>query len=466
MKKAFVIQAVGESKSATRDRADRVLEHIIEPACTKASYRAERADEMVTRTIVEPIISALNTYPLVVADLGAPPWNPNVLMEVGFRLATGRPIVFVADVDPKPDLLPLHLRNVRIHVINSEAPSADNVEDLKNSIRQYGPDVKYWASDYPTIEFSISRSSAEGGRFIFANDEAARLYGLNCAEDIIGKPLIEIEPQLQKFIPAVHYKEYEKDQNNILAKVWKKEVGPKTAEIPLWFRDHDCPTEKDQIYWPLLVQYRYYSPEDPDTDAVMRVIFVNVKEWDQIHPDNRTPPQVLKVPDLFRVDPRPVKQTYDIFLSYNSKDNAYAKEIFDLLEGFGLKVWYDKKSLVGQKPLSVELLEAVANSRAVFVVIGRNRLGSWQGPIEVDSQLLTSLRGKKPMLTLLLPDIDNPADWTQSLPLHLQSVFAGNFYYSLPSLDEFRQWANSDLSANVVGRLIRFIVDLIRCGRM
>src|SRR5262249_4316082 len=141
LKKAFIIQAVGSAGSAVRGRADRGLQLIIDPACQETGYEAVRASDLHTKTIAEPIISALNTHPLVIADLAAPPWNSNVLMEVGFRLATGRPIVFLADTDPKPELLPLHLRNVRIHTIDPSGQRKDDVQNLIQSIKQYGPDV-------------------------------------------------------------------------------------------------------------------------------------------------------------------------------------------------------------------------------------------------------------------------------------------------------------------------------------
>jgi hypothetical protein len=52
----------------------------------------------IKSTLTEPIISTLFGYPLVVADLGnLSSVSPNVMIEVGFRLSTGRPILFLAD---------------------------------------------------------------------------------------------------------------------------------------------------------------------------------------------------------------------------------------------------------------------------------------------------------------------------------------------------------------------------------
>ena len=263
-KHAFIIQAV-DSEGA-RQRADRVLTSIIDPACQATGYEAVRANDLQAKTIVEPIISVLNTHPLVIADLAAPPWNPNVLMEVGFRLATGGPIVLLADADPKQEILPLQLRNVRIHIINSATPGRAEVDSLIESIKKYGSEVNYLESDYPTIEFSISWRSPDGGRFIFANDKAARLYGLGHPEELIGRPVNEVDPRLKNFVPdEEYYNKYQDDQAAILGKIMTRDPAPKTASIPLWFTKHDVETEIDNIYWPVLVQYRHVSDEEART---------------------------------------------------------------------------------------------------------------------------------------------------------------------------------------------------------
>ena len=210
-----------------------MLQLIIEPACGATGYEAVRANDLDTKTIAEPIISALNTHPLAIADLAAPPWDPIVLMNVGFRLATGRPIVFLADTDPKPGLLPLQLRNVRIHTIDPVNPREADVESLIKSIQRYGPDVNYWESDYPTIEFSISFRSPDDSRFIFANDKAAQLYGLQHPEELIGGPVNEVDPRLKDFVPdEEYYKEYQKDQDAILGKISGPGSGPEDGEHP------------------------------------------------------------------------------------------------------------------------------------------------------------------------------------------------------------------------------------------
>ena len=99
-KNLFVISPVGDPDSDIRQQADLILEDYIRPAAEKAAenYSVYRDDGQHEPRIMEVIIRALERDPMVIAYLGYPPWNPNVMWEVGFRLATYRPIVLLTHV--------------------------------------------------------------------------------------------------------------------------------------------------------------------------------------------------------------------------------------------------------------------------------------------------------------------------------------------------------------------------------
>jgi len=461
-KHAFIIQAVDSEGS--RQRADRVLKSIIDPACEATGYEAVRANDLQAKTIVEPVISALNTHPLVIADLAVPPWNPNVLMEVGFRLATGRPIVFLADADPKQEILPLQLRNVRIQIINSATPGRADVDSLIESIKKYGPEVNYWESDYPTIEFSISWRSPDGGRFIFANDKAARLYGLGHPEELIGRPVNEVDPRLKNFVPdEEYYNKYQNDQAAILGKIVSRDPAPKTASIPLWFTKHDVETEIDNIYWPVLVEYRHVSDEER-ADIVMKVIFINVREWDAMKPRPRTPPQVLHVPNLFQEVRQPIPPQHDVFLSYNSKDVRYVSKLYQMLDRCGLKVWFDKKEFSGATGLTEELIRASNLSRIFTLVLGKNGLGPWQKVEVLKMQLLKILRGEKPFVLFRLPEVEpGDAAWrTYLADPELETLIENRLWFALPAAQELDNIMSMDRTLTPAEKVYMLIMQLLR----
>jgi hypothetical protein len=239
----------------------------------------------------------------------------------------------------------------------------------------------------------------------------------------------------------------------------KRVPGPKTAKVPLWFTQHKYADEIDQIYWPVLVQYRYVSPEQ-EADIVMRVIFINVKEWDRIYPDPRRPPEVLRVPKLFSHDPR--LPLYDVFLSYNSKDSEYVKELWEVLKRFGLKVWFDENDLMGQEGFSRELIGAASKSRIILAVLGKNKLGAWQESVELQVHLLDHCKGNKPFVLLLLPDFEGKDTWTGYLPAEMQPIFRNSLYLHLPTLPQLRKIGDPSQRPKFVERLIAFIVKTMR----
>jgi hypothetical protein len=467
LKKAFVIQAIGSDGSATRARADRVLDQIIRPACRLDGYEAVRADELMAKTIAEPIISALNTHPLVVADLAAPPWNANVLTEVGFRLATGRPIVFLADGNPSVDIIPLHLRNVRIHQIDPSAPTTEDVDTLAGLIREHGKGEKVnsWESHYPIIEFSLPLTPTGVGRFIYANPQAAGIYGKKSPDDLIGHPVDEIDRDLHKFIPDFHRQPYDDDQAALVGKLIQRAPGPLTAKVPLWFTNHTITTLNNKVYWPVLVQHRYAS--DLDLGIVLRVLFADVTEWArhrELGP--RAAAEALFIPELFR-DPDPPR--YDAFLSYNSADGEYVAVLHQFLTRFGLSVWYDEQDIRGDGSLAKELIHHVNQARIFLLVVGPNGLGRWQGEVELASLLRTLVRGRKPFITLVLPDGETGDAWTKYVDDDLAGILGDKLYYRLPDLDGLkdagRVTPGKVSTFTLAERLIKFFVQTFRARR-
>ncbi|MEQ1831125.1 MAG: hypothetical protein ABL921_34585 [Pirellula sp.] len=91
-KSCFFVSPIGGRGTDVRGRADRVLRHIVRPACEACGYIVIRADEldepgMITRRVIKQLLDAA----IVIADLSGN--NPNVFYELGIRHATGRPVI-------------------------------------------------------------------------------------------------------------------------------------------------------------------------------------------------------------------------------------------------------------------------------------------------------------------------------------------------------------------------------------
>ena len=88
----FIVTAIGESGTETRDRADEVFSYLIAPVCVELGYKPVRVDQVdAVDNINETIINYLKTAPMVVADMTG--HNPNAFYELGFRQALELPLV-------------------------------------------------------------------------------------------------------------------------------------------------------------------------------------------------------------------------------------------------------------------------------------------------------------------------------------------------------------------------------------
>ena len=306
--------------------------------------------------------------------------------------------------------------------------------------------------------------SPNDSRFIFANEKAARLYGLTHPDEMIGRPVSEVDPRLKDFIPNdEYYEEYQRDQDAILGKIMRRNPDPKSASIPLWFTNHTLIDENDKIYWPVLAQYRYTS-RDENADIVMRVMFINVSEWDAMKPRPRKPPQVLRLPKLFQEVRQPIAPQYDVFLSYNSQDIKYVVELYQMLVRCSLRVWFDQNEFGGGTGLAFELIKAANLSRIFVLVLGKNGLGPWQRQGEARVQLLKFIRGQKPFVLLLLPDVE-PGDsaWKTYLnDQELETVLEDRLRLALPPPQDLGNVMTAARTPTLAERLLRLVFQLLR----
>lgn len=96
----FIVTAIGESGTDTRDRADEVFSYLIGPVCEELGYKPVRVDQVdAVDNINETIINYLKTAPMVVADMTG--HNPNAFYELGFRQALELPLVPIIQIGNK-----------------------------------------------------------------------------------------------------------------------------------------------------------------------------------------------------------------------------------------------------------------------------------------------------------------------------------------------------------------------------
>jgi hypothetical protein len=131
----FVVQPIG-------NRSDNVVDFYFWPALSD-KYTVVQPGVERSSSITTDIFKHLKDDFLVLAFLGSPYriptignnwlWNPNVMLEAGYRLGLGLPILFLREkrtVEDEP-LLPFDLFNITV----IELPSADDEKERANRDR-------------------------------------------------------------------------------------------------------------------------------------------------------------------------------------------------------------------------------------------------------------------------------------------------------------------------------------------
>ena len=128
----FVISPIGGEGTETRDRADQVMRHVIEPAARFFNYKVIRADAistpgMITHQVLEHVLESQ----LVIADLTDS--NPNVFYELAVRHFVHKPYIQLID---RTQSLPFDVAGYRtvFFDLSSLDSAADAVEQVKGQI--------------------------------------------------------------------------------------------------------------------------------------------------------------------------------------------------------------------------------------------------------------------------------------------------------------------------------------------
>lgn len=130
----FIVTAIGESGTETRDRADEVLSYLIAPVCEELGYKPVRVDQVdAVDNINETIINHLKTAPMVIADMTG--HNPNAFYELGFRQALELPLVPIIQVGNR---LPFDVISQRTVFYNlSVGKIEQSKRDLKAKMKSF-----------------------------------------------------------------------------------------------------------------------------------------------------------------------------------------------------------------------------------------------------------------------------------------------------------------------------------------
>lgn len=133
-KNCFIVTAIGESGTPTRERADNVYKYLIAPVCEELGYKPVRVDHVnAVDNINATIINYLKTAPMVIADMTD--HNPNAFYELGFRQALELPLVPIIRVGER---LPFDVMTTRTVFYDTDVSKIEeSKENLKSKIQSF-----------------------------------------------------------------------------------------------------------------------------------------------------------------------------------------------------------------------------------------------------------------------------------------------------------------------------------------
>lgn len=139
-KECFIICPIGSEGSDVRERADKLLEHIIEEVVSEFGYSTNRSDEMsepgsITMQIIQKVVES----DLVIADLTG--HNPNVFYELALRHSTAKPYIQLID---SSESIPFDISDLRtIHYdfdVSSASQAREKIRQQLETIEESDPD--------------------------------------------------------------------------------------------------------------------------------------------------------------------------------------------------------------------------------------------------------------------------------------------------------------------------------------
>ncbi len=278
--KCFVIRPL-------HTRSDRVVRLYISDACKDLVEVIPAGQEIGNATITDHIFQHLRDDAIVIAYLDRPSrvegdgnswlWNANVMLETGFRMALGpdKPIVFLRErqLEGEP-LLPfdIHAKYViqlptmqeenggEAHLDSTVAKirrfvkagldEIDRIEQQKRAAEQAAEQENQCVYPCPSITIECEPGA---GVVREASCDAARFFGINGNQSLVGMPLQTLVDKILRRLPPPQRTAFGQEQNALIGQIYNGQIP--TATVCLVFRKPDPRGgEKCYAYLPLVAR--------------------------------------------------------------------------------------------------------------------------------------------------------------------------------------------------------------------
>lgn len=384
------------------------IEVIARLACVSAGYRPEFADDQLSDNIREGIVTSLAVAPMVIAYLGRPnpEWNSNVILELGYRMATRKPLVIVCD-DVEDLNLPFHIRTDRvIRLPLDDASDADAVEAIAARMKEADKIRRDLLSNQAVALLHAPRDGVTGSdtHYVAASKRASELFGVN--GKLVGMTLEQFIEARRADMPDFQFNAFI-DEQATLATTVAPGAPVVVARVPMVFRSGP---QAGRAFLPIIVNYQQVGEIQE-----FRVLYLDVTDncqyvYDSLNDRScfvaRMNPRCrpLKLPELPVDGPR----TDRVFLAYNSQDRLCVKAAYDRFCSHKIEPWYDEAELVGGDALFEVIESALESCRVAMIFIGKNDFGRFQKSIELPTLLNLMLNKQLRIIPVLMDGLTEP----------------------------------------------------------
>jgi ubiquinone/menaquinone biosynthesis C-methylase UbiE len=285
----FVISPIGRAGSDERARADFVFDQYVKRGCAELNFKPYRSDQEFSKAVRRDLMTSITRAKLVIAYLGKPPWNPNVMIEIGYRQAAGGALVVFRDAETEADKehpLPFDIGDMQVLSL----PAADDERDpalvktiaakIASAVTKSLATVPVpTSSRHPFMVIEIDRRRDGEAQHVIrvATPEAEKLF----AHDgrLVGAKVSDVVVKLQQYMPVGQFMAFATEQTEIIEDLTSA-TGPLfgvkrprlNAMIPMVFEGHPNPAYDQRAFLPIIV----HSDNSQDDRLLLNVLYLDV----------------------------------------------------------------------------------------------------------------------------------------------------------------------------------------------
>jgi hypothetical protein len=144
---------------------------------------------------------------------------------------------------------------------------------------------------------------------------------------------------------------------------------------------------------------------------------------------------------------------YSCFISYSTRDQAFAERLYNDLQGKGVRCWFAPEDIAGGKKLHEQIDQAIRLHDKLLLILSEHSIGSEWAMTEIRHTRKAELRdGRQKLFPIRLVDMNTLKDWEcfdadtgKDLAVEVRE-------YHLP---DFSNWKDHDAYQLALDRLLR-----------